>query len=114
MPDRLEKVINGMTSEIAGVVSIPEGTRAIQLVLDRRPFENVIVGVVCSVDLYNDSNDEYLGGVTWGGGRLDGLRPGQRMLWSYGVWSVNGVTRVRYVLKSPRAFQCRLDIDVFE
>lgn len=119
MPSRLERVVDVTVpqGETVGTVNIPRNIGMIQVVLDRQPFENAttVDNTVCSIDLFDARNDDYLGGVTWSGGRVegDGVRPGQRMLWSWARWYLNGQRRIRYVLRAPTSFQCRLDVDLF-
>lgn len=117
MPSRLEKIVDAKVRQAEGVVKLPKDIGAIQVVLDRQPFEDSISKseTACSIDLHDDETDNYLGGATFAGGRVDGngTRQGQRMLWSFARWPINGERRVRYVLTAPKEFQCRLDIDLF-
>ena len=120
MAQRLDRVIDVTIPEgtTQGTQNIPRNVRVIQVVLDGQPFENTTVRGenLVHIKLYDAQTDNYLGGVGWGGGVIDGndVRPGQRMLWSSGSWPVpNGVRRIRYEVIAQQSFQCRVDVDLF-
>jgi len=119
MSSRVENVIN--TARLnAGkssppVINIPPGTKSIQVVFDRRRFENNSSGDadICSIALFVD--DVRNGGATWAGGiPAAEPRPGSRKLWSYARWPIPpNSALLRIEVDVPKQFSCLLHVDFF-
>ena len=118
MSHRVENVVDEIlvTGSSSYRVSVPRDHREVQIVLDRTRFERTVrtPGSIVRVEVW--AQQDYLGGVEFSDLRIDATtgRPGQRMLWSFGRWTLPSRARnIDIRVRAIRDFNCLLHVDFF-